>query len=61
MIADLRDPDNGRVLQLYGTQPAIQIYTGNWLSQGEISGFFRVPDEIRTPPSLLFCPSGILL
>lgn len=43
MIADLRDPDNGRVLQLYGTQPAIQIYTGNWLSQGETSCFFRVP------------------
>ena len=30
--AELYSPESGRTLQIYTTQPGIQIYTGNWLS-----------------------------
>lgn len=30
--AELYAPESGRVLQVYTTQPGVQIYTGNWLS-----------------------------
>ena len=29
--AELRSPESGRTLQVYTTQPGVQIYTGNWL------------------------------
>lgn len=30
--AELHSPESGRVLNVYTTQPGVQIYTGNWLS-----------------------------
>ena len=30
--AELYSPESGRTLQIYTTQPGIQIYTGNWLA-----------------------------
>lgn len=30
--AELYSPASGRVLQMYTTQPGVQVYTGNWLS-----------------------------
>lgn len=30
-IAELRDPGSGRVMRVRGTQPGVQVYTGNWL------------------------------
>ena len=30
--AELYSPESGRVLNVYTTQPGVQIYTGNWLS-----------------------------
>lgn len=31
-VCVLRDVDSGRSLEVYSTQPGVQIYTGNWLS-----------------------------
>lgn len=31
-VAQLIDENSGRVLNVFSTQPAVQIYTGNWLS-----------------------------
>jgi aldose 1-epimerase len=31
-VAVLRDPASGRTLAVRSTQPAVQVYTGNWLS-----------------------------
>jgi len=33
LMATLYDPESGRRLQVLGTQPGIQVYTANWLSQ----------------------------
>lgn len=30
--ARLEDPESGRVLDVYTTQPGVQVYTGNWLT-----------------------------
>ena len=30
--AELYSPASGRILQVYTTQPGVQVYTGNWLS-----------------------------
>ena len=30
--AELYAPESGRVLQMYTTQPGVQVYTGNWLT-----------------------------
>ena len=30
--AELYAPESGRVLQVYTTQPGVQVYTGNWLA-----------------------------
>ena len=32
VAAELKDPVSGRTLRVLTTQPAVQIYTGNWLS-----------------------------
>ncbi len=29
--AELHDPESGRLLEVISTQPAVQVYTGNWL------------------------------
>lgn len=31
LLAVLRDPVSGRVLEVFSTQPGAQVYTGNWL------------------------------
>lgn len=31
-VAQLSDDNSGRVLDVYSTQPAVQVYTGNWLT-----------------------------
>jgi aldose 1-epimerase len=37
LAADLYDPENGREIKVYTTQPGIQVYTGNFLD-GSTSG-----------------------
>ncbi|WP_434676974.1 galactose mutarotase [Pseudomonas sp. R1-18] len=37
LAAEVRDPDSGRRLQLYTTEPGVQLYTGNFLD-GSIRG-----------------------
>jgi aldose 1-epimerase len=37
----LRDPQSGRTLEVHTTEPAIQLYTGNFLD-GSQRGFGRV-------------------
>ncbi len=32
LAAELYAPESGRTLQVYTTQPGVQVYTGNWLS-----------------------------
>lgn len=48
LMAVLHDPESGRVLELSGTQPSVQVYTGNWLSQGEF--YFSVLTFPSLPP-----------
>ncbi len=31
MAAELCEPASGRLLEVYTTQPGVQVYTGNWL------------------------------
>jgi aldose 1-epimerase len=33
-----RDPESGRVMQIFTTQPGLQFYTGNWLDGSDGSG-----------------------
>jgi aldose 1-epimerase len=41
LAARVKDPDSGRVMEVYTTQPGIQLYTGNFLSGGEGEGGAR--------------------
>lgn len=36
-VAKLIDDNSGRVLDVYSTQPAVQVYTGNWLTGSPLS------------------------
>jgi aldose 1-epimerase len=38
LAARVKDPDSGRVMEVYTTQPGIQLYTGNFLSGNESEG-----------------------
>lgn len=40
LAARLREPACGRVLEVWTTQPGIQLYTGNFLDGGETNGGF---------------------
>lgn len=44
--AQLKDPESGRTMRLYTTQPGVQVYTGNFL--GGDKGKNGVPLEKRT-------------
>jgi len=33
LIAVVKEPHSGRIMRVYGTQPGVQIYTGNFLSE----------------------------
>ena len=35
--AELYSPESGRVLNVYTTQPGVQIYTGNWLADSPVA------------------------
>ena len=37
VAAELKDPASGRTLKVLTTQPAVQIYTGNWLKGAPVS------------------------
>jgi aldose 1-epimerase len=38
LAARVKDPDSGRVMEVYTTQPGIQLYTGNFLGGNESEG-----------------------
>ena len=47
--AELYDPASGRLLEVISTQPAVQVYTGNWLKgspQGKYGREFEDYDAI---------------
>ena len=35
--AELYSPESGRVLNVYTTQPGVQVYTGNWLAGSPVA------------------------
>ena len=37
LIARLCDAESGRIMEVFGSQPAAQVYTSNFLSDGEVS------------------------
>lgn len=37
LVADLRDPQSGRGMQMYSSQPAVQVYSGNVLGGGHFA------------------------
>lgn len=44
--AKVVDPESGRTLEVYTTEPGVQLYTGNWL--GGFKGKYRVTYPERT-------------
>jgi aldose 1-epimerase len=40
LIARLRDPSSGRVMEVFTTEPGVQLYTGNFLDGSEATGGF---------------------
>lgn len=75
LAARLRDPDSGRVLEVYTTQPGLQLYTGNHLD-GSITGKYgwrygkhaglcletqHFPDAVHHPafPSIVLNPGQV--
>lgn len=41
LIARAEDPDSGRVLEIFTTEPGVQLYTGNFLDGSEAAGGFE--------------------
>ena len=41
LAARAKDPSSGRVMEVYTTQPGIQLYTGNFLDGSKASGQFK--------------------
>ena len=41
LIAIAKDPSSGRVMEIYTTQPGIQLYTGNFLDGSEGNGGYQ--------------------
>lgn len=39
-MARLREPRSGRVMKVFGSQPALQVYTANYLSTGKLHLLF---------------------
>lgn len=69
VMATLSDPESGRRMQVSGTQPGVQVYSSNWLSQDEAAHPFtqhnalcletqHYPDSINQPqfPSCVLRP-----
>ena len=41
LAAKAKDPTSGRVMEVYTTEPGIQLYTGNFLDGAEANGGFQ--------------------
>ena len=41
LIARLHEPQSGRVMEVSGSQPGVQVYTANYLSEGELSLLYK--------------------
>lgn len=55
LVARLSDPQSGRCLEVLSTQPAVQVYTGNFLDGGTVgkSGrSYRQSDGVALEPQL---------
>jgi aldose 1-epimerase len=55
LAARLEDPHSGRVLEVWTTQPGLQVYTGNFLSGilvGKRGHLYRMGDGIALEPQL---------
>ena len=55
LAARLEDPHSGRVLEVWTTQPGLQVYTGNFLSGtlvGKQGHLYRMGDGIALEPQL---------
>ena len=46
LVAKVKEPESGRVLEVYSTEPAVQFYTGNFLD-GTLTGVQGVPYKIH--------------
>lgn len=55
LVARLEDPQSGRVLEVWSTQPGLQVYTGNFLSGtlvGKAGHLYRMGDGIALEPQM---------
>ena len=55
LAARLEDPQSGRVLEVWSTQPGLQVYTGNFLSGtlvGKAGHLYRMGDGIALEPQM---------
>ncbi|HEV2700923.1 MAG TPA: aldose epimerase family protein [Steroidobacteraceae bacterium] len=55
LAARLEDPHSGRVLEVWSTDPGLQVYTGNFLSgtlPGKQAHLYRMGDGIALEPQL---------
>lgn len=43
LIARLREAESGRVMEVFGSQPSVQVYTANYLSVGELLLLLLLP------------------
>jgi aldose 1-epimerase len=74
LAARVREPDSGRVMEVYTTQPGIQFYTGNYLQDYPIANQRRtqrwggfcletqgLPDAVNQPrfPSVMLLPNQV--
>lgn len=69
-VAEVRDPQTGRRLSVWSTQPGVQFYSGNFLNgtlgklgvfYGKHSGFCLETQEFPDAPNQADFPSSILL
>ena len=56
LAARLEDPHSGRVLEVWTTEPGLQVYTGNFLNGtlvGKRGHLYRMGDGIALEPQML--------
>ena len=55
LLARLKDPESGRVLETWSNQPGIQFYSGNFLdatSSGKADRLYRMGDAVALEPQM---------
>lgn len=50
LLARLHEAESGRVMEVFGSQPSVQVYTANYLSEGPWRLFVQ---QTSTVPSII--------